>query len=73
MVRLFQHGHSRPCTMQQDMERGLPFVVVNEAPAVTEKPSITVDANGYWTLNVPPVHFREGMDSASSVNAKLAE
>jgi len=74
----------------------LPFVVVDEAPAVAEKPFITVDENDTWALNVPPVHFytrgssmgssdavihsfesvyvaRADVDTASSINAKLAE
>jgi hypothetical protein len=74
----------------------LPFVVVDEAPAVAEKPFITVDEDDTWALNVPPVHFntrgstmgssdavihsfesvyvaRADVDTASSINAKLAE
>ena len=41
----------------QDMNGSLPFVVVDEAPALAERPFITVDASGSWTLNVPQVHF----------------
>merc|ERR1712136_724081 len=69
---------------------------VDEAPAVAEKPFITVDVDDTWALNVPPVHFntrgssmgssdavvhsfesvyvaRADVDTASSINAKLAE
>ena len=34
---------------------------------------LSVDANGSWTLNVEPVHFRADVDTAFSINAKLEE
>ena len=35
----------------------LPFVVVHEAPAVAEKPFLTVEVKDGRALDVPPVHF----------------
>ena len=53
----------------------LPFVVVHGAPAVAEKPFITVEVNDCWALDVPPVRFNtrgSWMDYASAFAEKNA-